>query len=109
MGTQNEVFMDTKVFTGIVDGIRGAASDCVLSDRALNSLDAWEGTDAGAAIIDLIKEVYKSSALYRTEASEALPSALNTLRDGMIAVDEELSNSLTVEKVSGGGRIEQKR
>ncbi|MBO4458146.1 MAG: hypothetical protein J5802_10535 [Butyrivibrio sp.] len=109
MAKEQCVFMDTNVFTGIVEDIRGAAADCVLPDSSLNSLNAWEGTGVGETIIDLIKEIHKTSDLYRTEASEALPSALNTLRDSLIAVDEELSNSLTVEKIPGGDRIEQKR
>ena len=109
MANEQIVFMDTGVFTGIVENIREAAFDCVFPERALNSLSAWEGTDAGKEIIALIKEVYRLTELYRTEASEALPNALLTLRDGMIAVDEEASNSLTVENIPGGAKIEQKR
>ncbi|MBO4457947.1 MAG: hypothetical protein J5802_09525 [Butyrivibrio sp.] len=108
---ENKVFMDTNVFTEIVDEIRGAASDCVLPDRALNSMSAWEGTDAGQEIIKLIKSINKTADLYRKEASGALPRALLTLRDSMIAVDKEVSESLSVDTASssGGMKIERKR
>ena len=106
---ENKIAMDTGVFTGIVDDIRGAASDCVLPQRSLNSISAWEGTDVGEDIMALIKDVHRTAELYRTEASVALPNAICTLRDSMIAVDKEVSESLTVERIPGGNRIEQKK
>lgn len=94
--SKDEVFMDTKVFTDIVEGIREAASNCVLSEEPLKMADCLDGFSAGREIHAVLKEVYKSAELYRHEASESLPRALLTLRDSMIAVDEEVSKSLTV-------------
>ena len=98
--SKNEVFMDTKVFTDIVEEIREAASNCVLSEEPLKMADCLDGFSAGRELHALLKEVYKSNDLYRNEASESLPRALLTLRDSMIAVDEEVSKSLKVEKCS---------
>lgn len=111
MATEDKVLMDTNVFTGIVENIRGAASYCVMSEDPLQKLDAWEGISAGRKMNEILKQFYKATELYRAEASESLPRALLTLRDGMIAVDKEASENLTVEKVtaSGGGKLEQKR
>ena len=111
MGTEDKVLMDTNVFTEIVENIRGAAAYCTLSEDPLQRLDAWEGISAGRKMNEILKQFYKTTELYRSEASESLPRALLTLRDGMIAVDKEASENLTVEKVtaSGGGKLEQKR
>ena len=109
--TENMVFMDADVFTEIVGNIKGSASYCVMSEDPLQKLDTWEGISAGRKMNGILKQFYKATELYRVEASESLPRALITLRDGMIAVDKEASENLTVEKVtaSGGGKLEQKR
>ena len=106
---ENSVFMDTNVFTDIVNEIKGSATGCVLPDRALNNTLAWEGTNVGREIIGILKEIHKTSDMYRVEASENLPRGYMTLRDSMIAIDQAASENLTVEKLPGGGKLEQKR
>ena len=106
---EDKVFMDTNVFTGIVNDIRNAADHLVLTDRALNSSECLEEFPAGVEIHEALKEVHTTSKLYRYEAAAALPKGLLTLRDSMIEVDREVSESLSVEKTSGGMRIESKR
>ena len=106
---EDKVFMDTNVFTGIVNDINNAADHLVLSDSALNSSDCLEEFPAGVEILESLREVHTTSKLYRYEAAVALPKGLLTLRDSMIEVDREVSESLRVEKTSGGMRIESKR
>lgn len=106
---ENMVFMDTGVFTGIVEDIRGAADNLVLSDNALKNSDCLNGFPAGVEILETLKEVHTTSKIYRYEAAVALPKGLLTLRDSMIEVDESVSRSLRVEKTSGGVKIESKR
>ena len=93
--------MDTKVFTDIVTDIGGAASACTLSDEPLVKADFLDDSDVGKELHILLNEAYKMTELHRTETSESLPRALIKLRDSMIAVDDALGKSLTVE--SGGG------
>ena len=109
MGTEDKVFMDTRVFTGIVENIRNAADHLVLSDSALNSSEFLEEFPAGVEILEALREVHETSKLYRYESAVALPKGLLTLRDSLIEVDESVSRSLKVEKTSGGMRIESKR
>ena len=45
MGTNKEVFMDTRVFTDIVKDIGGAASACTLSDEPLAKVDFLDDSD----------------------------------------------------------------
>ena len=100
---ENKVFMDTGVFTGIVEDIRGAASECVFSDSALKQADRLDTFNAGRKIHQLLKEIHKTDEMYRQEASESLPHAFLTLRDSMIAIDNAAANNLTVEKINVGG------
>lgn len=101
---EKEVFMDTNIFTGIVDDIRGAASACILKTESLSKADFLDDTDVGRELHSLLQEAYKMTDLHRTEASEALPRALSNLRDSMIAVDDTLSKSLVVESAGGNKR-----
>ena len=101
MGTNKEVFMDTKVFTNIVTDIGGAASACVLSDEPLAKADFLDDSDVGKELHALLNEAYKMTELHRTETSESLPRALIKLRDSMIAVDDALSKSIVVEAPGG--------
>lgn len=104
-----KVFMDTNVFTGIVGDIQSAADNLVLSDNALKNSECLEGFPAGIEILESLREVHTTSKAYRFESAVALPKGLLTLRDSLIEVDKELSNSLRVEKIPGGVRIESKR
>ena len=100
---ENMVFMDTGVFTGIVEDIRGAASECVFSDSALKQADRLDTFNAGRKIHQLLKEIYKTDEMYRHESSESLPRAFLTMRDSMIAIDKAAADNLTVERVNVGG------
>ena len=100
---EKEVFMDTGVFTGIVDDIRGAASECIFLDSALNQAGRLDTFKAGRRMHELLKKIHKTDEMYRREASESLPHAFLTIRDSMIAIDEALADNLTVEKVNVGG------
>lgn len=101
---EKEVFMDTTIFTGIVDDIRGAASSCILKSEPLTKADFLDDTDVGRELHSLLQEAYKMTELHRTEASETLPCALSKLRDSMIAVDDALSKNLVVESSGGSKR-----
>ncbi|RKM53919.1 hypothetical protein D6853_14870 [Butyrivibrio sp. X503] len=95
--SENKVFMDTKIFTNIVNDIKHSTSECVLDESPLKSVKVWQYTDVGLKMEKILKKVYKSSKEYRKEASGSLPRAFLTLRDGMIRVDEVASKSLKVE------------
>ena len=100
---ENKVFMDTRVFTGIVEDIRGAASECVFPNNALNQAGRLDTFKAGRRMHELLKKIHKTDEMYRREASESLPHAFLTMRDSMIAIDKAAADSLTVEKVNVGG------
>ncbi|WP_026515248.1 hypothetical protein [Butyrivibrio sp. LB2008] len=104
MGTNKEVFMDTRVFTDIVKDIGGAASACVLSNEPLSKADFLDDSDVGKELHFLLKEAYKMTELHRKETSESLPRALLKLRDSMVTVDDVLSKSLVVESPGGSKR-----
>ena len=90
---ERSVFIDTKVFTDIVEDIRSAAGSCILSEEPLSKLNAFEGTRAGCEMNEILKLFYKSTDAYRHEASESL----STIRDSMIEQDRILSEGLTVD------------
>ena len=91
-----DVLMDTTVFTDIVNEIKNTASDCVLSDEPLNSTDVWKYTDVGNKMNRILEKVYKASEVYGAESSKSLPEAFLKMRDSMINVDENASESLKV-------------
>ena len=93
-----DVYMDTRVFTDIVNGIGGASSKCVLSTDPLSKTDVFEEMCAGKEMNEILKLYYKSTEVYRNEASDSLPRALLKVRDSMIEQDKILSEGLTVEK-----------
>lgn len=101
---EKEVFMDTNIFTGILDDIKGAASACILKDEPLAKADFLDDTDVGREFHSLLQEAYEMTDLHSKEASESLPRALSKLRDSMIAVDDALSKSLVVESPGGNKR-----
>mgnify|MGYP006935963095 CR=1 FL=1 len=100
---ENSVFMDTNVFSNIVDGIRGTASECVFSDSALKQADRLDTYKAGRKIHELLLAIHKTDELYRQESSQSLPHGFLTMRDSMIAIDKACAESLTVENVRVGG------
>ena len=104
MAKEQSVFMDTGVFTGIVEDIRGAASECVFPDSALKQAGRLDTFKAGRKMHELLKEIHRTDESYRRESSESLPHAFTTMRDSMIAIDKAAADSLTVEKVNVGGK-----
>lgn len=100
---KDSVFMDTGVFTKIVDDIKGSASECVLPDSALKAAKNLDTFNTGRLMHNMIEELHNTADLYRKEASLSLPKALFTLRDDLIAVDDALGGSISVEKQSCGG------
>ncbi|MBR4831303.1 MAG: hypothetical protein IKZ97_01590 [Butyrivibrio sp.] len=100
-----EVFMDTNVFTEIVNNIQLSASGCVLKNNSLNkTVTALPGTDVGLEITEILKQLHSTAHTYRAESSQALTPALLTIRDGLINTDESLSKSLEVETIPGGDK-----
>ena len=101
---ENSVFMDTNVFTDIVKSISGTACECVFPDNALKQADHLDTFKTGRTLHQILEELHRTDELYRHESSESLPHAFLTMRDSMIEIDEAAADSLTVEKVNGGGR-----
>ncbi len=97
------VFMDTGVFTGIVEDIRGAASECVFPDSSLKQADRLDTFSAGRKMHQLLQLIHETDELYRQESAGSLSHAFLTMRDSMIAIDKASAESLTVEKTSIGG------
>lgn len=95
---ENSVYMDTRVFTDIVGEIGSTTANCILSEDPLSKISVFEHTKVGREMNEILKLFYKSTGVYRHEASESLPRALLTLRDSMIEQDRILSEGLTVEK-----------
>ena len=54
-----EVFIDTNIFTNIVDDIQNAAAGCVLSDEPLGNMDVMAGTDAGRKMMRFLRRYTK--------------------------------------------------
>ena len=95
---ENKVFMDTGVFTGIVNDIKSAGEGLALSEGPQANLSALETLAVGREIIETLEQVYKNTDVYRLEVSQSLPKGLLTLRDSMINVDKAVSESLSVER-----------
>ena len=101
---EDKVFMDTGVFTGIVNDIKSAGEGLVLSEEPQADLSALETLSVGREIIETLEQVYKNTDVYRLEVSQSLPKGLLTLRDSMINVDKAVSESLSVEGRIGGNK-----
>ena len=100
---ENMVFMDTGVFTGIVEDIRGAGSEFMPIESPLEGAKVLCGTTGGCKMYNILEQMYRTDHLYSTAASGSLPNALLKVRDGMIAVDHAASESLTVKVENRGG------
>jgi hypothetical protein len=100
---ENKVFMDTEVFTGIVEDIRGAASECVFPDSSLKQADRLDTFNAGRKMHQVLQLIHETDELYRQESAGSLSHAFLTMRDSMIAIDKASAESLTVEKTNVGG------
>ncbi|SFV04577.1 hypothetical protein [Butyrivibrio sp. INlla21] len=103
--SENKFFMDTNVFTDIVGGIRGSATDCNLQDSPLGKTSVWEGTSVGEYMNELLKKAYDTTRIYQSESSEALPHSLQVIRDSMIKVDKDASKSLDLKDSNVGGEV----
>ena len=100
---EDKVFMDTGIFTGIVEDMRGAAAELTITDSPLAGAEAFCGITGGCKMYNILEEMYRTDFLYNTVASGSLPNALLKIRDGMIAVDNAMSESLSVNKGNLGG------
>ena len=107
MATEDKVFMDTNVFTEIVDDIQGAANACVFPDNSISKASSLDTFDAGKEMHAILEEIHKTTEFYRHEVSESLPQGFLTMRDSMIAIDKEASESLTVDGGGIGGANKQ--
>ena len=98
LAKERSVFMDTVVFTDIVNDMQGAASECVLLDAPLDEAKDLCGTTAGCKLYNVLEETYRTVYVHRMVASGELPTALLKLRDSMIKTDDALSKSLNIVK-----------
>ena len=94
---RKSVYMDTNVFTDIVEDIGNMTAKGVFSEDALSKTSVFEKTDVGREMNEILKLFYKSTEVYRHESSESLPRALLTLRDSLIEQDRILSEGLEVD------------
>ena len=92
----NEVYMDTNVFTDIVNSIGTSASDCVLSGDPLDKVNIWRDTDVGKKMEQILGKVYLATDEYKALSAMTLPTAYFKLRDNMINVDDALSKGIAV-------------
>ena len=92
----NEVYMDTKVFTDIVNSIGTSASDCVFSGDPLDKVNIWRDTDVGKKMEQILGKVYLATDEYKALSAMTLPTAYFKLRDNMINVDDALSKGIAV-------------
>jgi len=95
---EKSIFMDTNVFTDIVNDIQGTASECVFSEAILDEAKNICGTISQAKLYNALEEIHRATYLHEAVASTELPTALLKLRDSMIAVDDALSKNLTVKR-----------
>ena len=93
----NKVFMDTNIFTEVVNSIGISASNCVLSKSVLDKVDTWDNTAVGKKMTKLLKDVLNSSKVYKDEAGMTLPASFLKMRDSMINVDNAAASSLKVD------------
>ena len=100
---KKSIYMDTNVFTDIVNEIRGNATECVFPDNALKQAGCLDTFQSGRTMHKILEELHKTDELYRRESSKSLPREFLTMRDSMIEVDKAAADSLTVEKVNYGG------
>ena len=98
---ENKVFMDTGIFTGIVEDMRGAAAELTIADSPLAGAEAFCGITGGCKMYNILEEMYRTDYFYNKVASVSLPNALFKVRDGMISVDHAASESLTVNIAHG--------
>ena len=91
-----EVYMDTNVFTDIVNSIGTSASDCVLSGDPLDKVNIWRDTDVGKKMEEILGKVYLATDEYKALSAMTLPTAYLKLRDNMINVDDALSKGIAV-------------
>ena len=93
----SEMYIDTKVFTDIVNNIGTSASDCILSGDALDEVKVWRDTDVGKKMEQILGKVYLATDEYRTLSAMTLTTANNKIRDSINKVDETLSKSVSVD------------
>lgn len=98
---EENVLIETNIFTDIINEIQDTASDCVLSEGPLGSTNVWEHTDVGNKMNAILKRVYEASDIYRAETSSSLPVSFLKVRDSMVNEDNAVSKNLKVNIISG--------
>ena len=88
------VFMDTGVFTGIVEDIRGAASECVFPDSALKQADRLDTFNAGRKMHQLLQLIHETDELYRQESAGSLPHGFLTMRDSRSNLGRQVAEEI---------------
>ncbi|RKM58012.1 hypothetical protein D6853_00270 [Butyrivibrio sp. X503] len=100
--SDHSLYIDTFVYTGIVNEIKNKASSCQLAEKPLESIKTWGGTDVGKIMKEVLDSVYATEELYKKQSSYSLPAALFKLRDSVVNTDKALSKSIKVEQDSNG-------
>ena len=95
MGNKS-VFMDTNIFSSIVEDIRGSAIDCAFPCNALSQAPHLDTFSAGRSMHEDQKTIHETDEVYRSESSEALPGGFLKMKDSMLAVDKAASEALVV-------------
>ena len=92
----NEMFIDNKIFTDIVNNIGTSADECILSGDALDEVKIWRDTDVGKKMEQILGKVYLATDEYRILSSMTLTTAYFKIRDSINKVDDTLSKSVSV-------------
>lgn len=100
--SDKSLYIDTFMYTGIVNDIKSKAALCNLSGQPLVSVKAWDNTDIGVKMKEVLNSVYATEVLYKSQSSQSLPTALFKLRDSITSLDKTLSDSLKVDSDNNG-------
>ncbi len=100
--SDKSLYIDTFMYTGIVNEIKSKAAACNLSEKPLDSVKAWDNTDIGVKMKEVLNSVYATEVIYKSQSSQSLPAALFKLRDSITSLDKTLSDSLKVDSDNNG-------
>ena len=89
-----EVYMDTEVFTEIVDGIAFSGSQCHLDSSFVKDSEKMAKTDITDLLSEYTSKYYDFADNYKVHVSENLPHGLSTLRDSLIMQDKIISEAI---------------
>lgn len=89
-----EVYMDTEVFTEIVDGIALRGHQCHLDSSFAKESEKMAKTDITDLLSEYASKYYDLADNYKVHVSENLPHGLSTLRDSLIMQDKIISEAI---------------